>query len=73
MRTTVKNPHAMTAHTTSDLLASLASRVLPIGRNQKPPVLVHSAWAGWHYETPVDEEVDAGTGVVAYAAPKPQS
>ena len=25
--------------------------------NQRPPALVHSAWAGWHHEVPAEENV----------------
>lgn len=60
MLTEFKNTHAMSAHATSDLLASLAARVLPVVREHETSVLVHSAWAGWHYETSADEAAAAG-------------
>lgn len=57
----VKNPHTISAHANSGLLISLAARVRPVARSQEPPILVHSAWAGWHYQIPADDETGGGT------------
>ncbi|WP_309076203.1 hypothetical protein [Paenarthrobacter sp.] len=56
MLTEIKNKGTMSAHDTSTPTTSSAPPALPSGREHEKSVLVHSAWAGWHYEISSDEE-----------------